>query len=42
MVEAYAADDFYAYFRGEALICLTNRLNTTINHFVSYTPFSNG
>jgi len=40
-VERYAAQNFYAFSRGEFLVCLTNS-NNTQNYKVTYHPFSQG
>jgi alpha-amylase len=41
-VQRYAADNFYAFSRGNVLVCLTNSGGSAVTVAVSYLPFSEG
>jgi alpha-amylase len=42
-VQRYAADNFYAFSRGDVLICLTNSAGgSTVTITLTYLPYSNG
>ena len=41
-VQRYASDDFYAFSRGEVLVCLTNSGGSDVTKTVSYLPFEQG
>lgn len=41
-VERYADSDIFAFSRGKFLVCITNRVSSSVSKVISYHPFSNG
>jgi len=41
-VERYKAGNFYAYTRGNTLICLTNQPQGSVSYTITYHPYNNG
>ena len=41
-VERYADYEFYAYSRGQFLVCLTNKTGGSVSKMITYHPFSAG
>jgi alpha-amylase len=41
-VQRYAADNFYAFSRGDVLVCLTNSGGSTVSITVTYLPYAVG